>query len=409
MSAPHYTLLSPDFFADPYPVYQALRTNAPVYWSDELNGWIITRYEDVMNLLRDPRLSSSRTAALLRGIDSAERETLQPLISALNHWIVFLDPPDHTRLRTILTQVFPPRLVTMLRPRIEALIDELLAPACAQGHLEVIKDLAYPLPAIIVAELLGAHPEDRDQIKSWSDDIIQFGPGRYTLDTLRRIQRGFVGMNDYFSAMLEARSAPPNTIVHELQALEINGELTREELLALCTVMLFAGHETTTNLIGNGLLTLLRHPEQWQQLCATPALIETAIEEILRYESPVQNTSRTVLADIDVAGVTLRAGERVVLSVGAANRDPEQFPDPDRFDIGRKPNRHITFGYGIHFCIGAMLARLEGQIALSTLLRRFPHMVLETKQLEWKPLLLVRELQQLRVRLDVPKHAELTR
>ncbi|HEU4324734.1 MAG TPA: cytochrome P450 [Roseiflexaceae bacterium] len=395
------SLLTPAFFADPYPTYHELQQHDPLHWSEAMSAWYVTRYRDVLALLREPRLSNNRTAGLLRGLSPEELQEFEPLRKFLNHWLVFTDPPTHTRLRALLTRVFPPRLTEAMRPKIVALLDELLDAAAARGQLQVMNDLAYPLPAFIVGELLGARREDRELIRAWSDDMILFGPGRYTTDTLRLIQNAFVNMTNYFAEILDSGRTTPDTITHQLLQVEAEGErLDRDELLAICTMMMFAGHETTMNLVANGILTLLRHPDQLRLLQNNPELIEPCVEELLRYESPVQNISRSVLEDFEYGGVTIRKGQRVVLSVGAANRDPEQFNEPDRFDIQRNQSRHLSFAYGIHFCLGAPLARMEGQLALSTLLQRFPKLHAPDQEITWKPLMLVREMTEMTVELQ---------
>jgi len=399
-STPAYPLLSPEFYHNPYPVYHTLQRHEPIHWNDAMSAWYVTRYADVAALLRDPRLTSNRTAGILRGLTPEQERELRPLRDLLERWPVFTDPPRHTQLRALLTRVFPPRFTSALQPRIAALVDELLAPAAARGHADLMPELAYPLPALIVGELLGARREDQDQIQIWSEQIVKFGPGRFSLDDLRAIQSGFVAMTEYFRRLLDSGQAPPDSIAHQLmQEQQQDASLDGADLLAICTLMMFAGHETTMNLIANGALTLLQHPEQLALLRGQPALVKAAVEEVLRYECPIQHISRGVLEDMELGGVAFKRGQRVVLAIGAANRDPQQFPDPDRFDIRREPNRHIAFGHGIHFCLGAQLARLEGQIALGELARRFPLMRLADEQTVWKPLTLVREMEALRVTL----------
>lgn len=396
-----YPLLSPEFYHHPYPVYHTLQQHEPIHWSDDMGAWYVTRYADVAALLRDPRLTSNRTSGILRGLTPEQQVEFQPLRNLLERWPVFTDPPRHTHLRALLTRVFPPRFTSALQPRVAALVDELLAPAAARGRADLMPELAYPLPALIIGELLGARREDQDQLQIWSEQIVKFGPGRFSPDDLRTIQRGFVAMTEYFRQLLDSGQAPPDSIAHQLMLEQRQDpSLDAADLLAICTLMMFAGHETTMNLIANGALTLLEHPDQLALLREQPGLIKSAVEEVLRYECPIQNISRGVIEEIEVGGVAIKRGQRVVLAVGAANRDPQQFPEPERFDIRREPNRHIAFGHGIHFCLGAQLARLEGQIALGELVRRFPRLRRAAgRPTLWKPLSLVREMQALHVEL----------
>lgn len=381
-------LISPAFYANPYPFYHQLRTEAPVSWSAALGGWVLTRYQDVIASLRDTRYFSSRgrmLAALERFPDDT-RVALRPLEDHFAVGLISSDPPDHTRLRALINKAFTPRVVEQLRPRIQALVDELLDVAQARGPIDLIRDLAYPLPATVIAELLGASPEDRDRFKVWSDGILSFqGRGVVTPAQMAHAQTHLLEMRAFLGDLLEQRRrAPREDLLSRLVEAESAGErLTEAELMTTCVTLLTAGHETTTNLIGNGLYTLLRYPDQLALLRANPALLPTAIEEMLRYESPLQRNPRRIAEDVVFGGQPMRQGDFVLQILGAANRDPAVFPDPDRFDIARQPNRHIAFGFGIHFCVGAPLARLEAPVAISTVLRRLPRLELAGPPVQW--------------------------
>lgn len=401
-----YRLLSPEVLADPYPTYHRLRAEAPVYWNEGIGGWCVTRYRDVAALLRDPRTSCERLGRMLRHLSPTEQRELEPLTTAFRRWLVFIDPPDHTRLRALIGGAFTPAVIEPMRSRIETLVDELLDAVVAADAPDLIADLAYPLPAVVICEMLGARPEDREQIRRWSDDITLVGAGRLDLETMRRIQRGVLEMTAYFREIAAERRAQPQPqpdLLSSLLAAEEAGDrLHIEELLATCALLLFAGHVTTTHLIGNGVLALLRHPDQLQRLRSAPELIPSAVEEILRYESPIQYINRAVVEDLTIDGQQIRAGQIVMTIVGAANRDPEQFADPDRFDVARGNNRHLAFGLGAHFCVGASLARLEGTIALAGILRRLPNLRLRTSTPEWQPLMINRALKALPIDFDRP-------
>jgi cytochrome P450 len=383
------SLATAAFYADPYPTYRLLRSADPVHWSDSLGGWMLTRYEDVLTTLRDHSHFSSRGRMLgaLPYLPSDARERLRPLEQHFSVGLINVDPPDHQRLRTLVTAAFTPRVVETLRPRIQALVDELLDTVQEAGTMDIIADLAYPLLAIVIAELMGVPPEDRDRFKVWSDEILAFqGTGRVSLDVFDRSQQALLMMREFLAELLaQRRAASRDDLLTHLSVAEAAGDrLTAAELLTTCVNLLTAGHESTTNLIGNGLFTLLTHPDEMRRLIADPSLWPTAVDEMLRYESPFQRNMRRVALDVAVGGKLLRRGDLVLQILGAANRDPAVFPAPDRFDIARQPNRHLAFGFGIHFCVGAPLARLEALIALGTMLRRFQRLELAVEVVEWQ-------------------------
>jgi hypothetical protein len=316
---------------------------------------------------------------------------------------LLLDPPDHTRLRGLVSKAFTPRMVATLRPRIERLVAGLLDALQPTGGMDVIRDVAYPLPAIVIMEMLGIPPADRDRFKTWSDDQMAFLGGRFPGDPLepaRRAGASTLAMNAYLRDLIAARRrAPQADLVSTMVAVEEQGDrLSEQELTATTALLLVAGHETTTHVIGNGLLALLRNVPQLQRLQREPALLPLAVEELLRYDGPVQFVNRVAAADIAIGGVTIPAGDTILLVLAAANRDPAQFPEPDRLEITRQPNDHLAFGFDRHFCLGAHLARVETQIALSALLTRFPDLTLAAETLEWQPNPLIRGLRSLPVR-----------
>lgn len=395
-------LVSPAFYDDPYPTYHQLRAEDPVHWSDAVGGWMLTRYDDVLATIRDTSHFSSRgrMLAVLEHFPDSVRSRMRPFEDHFTVGLISSDPPDHTRLRALVNKAFTPRVVEQLRPRVQILVDELLDNVQDRGEMDLIRDLAYPLPAIVIAELLGAPPEDRDRFKRWSDGILAFqGLGRTSPEVIERSQEHLLEMRGFLSDLVEQRRrAPREDLLSRLVEAEAAGDkLSEAELLTTCVTLLTAGHETTTNLIGNGLFTLLRHPDQFRQLHANPAWMPTALEEMLRYESPLQRNPRRIAQDIELHGKRLRRGDYIVQILGAANRDPAQFPDPDRFDITRLPNRHVAFGFGIHFCVGAPLARLEAPIVIGTVLRRMPQLQLSTAPLRWQEHGLLRGLQSLPV------------
>jgi cytochrome P450 len=383
-------LAAPGFAQDPYPAYRTLRREAPMHWSDAWNAWVFTGYDDCLAVLRDsPRFSSAgRLLELIDGLPPDVAAAAAPLREHFStRGLIHADPPDHHRLRSLISKAFSPRVIDGMRPRIEAIVDELLDAVLPRGEMDVVEDLAYPLPAIVIAELLGAPPADRDRFKRWSDEIVAFqGTGRAIPEAVPISAHGVAEMRAYLAGLFEERRLhPTDDLLGSLVAVEVEGErLTTEELYSTCVTFLIGGHETTTSLIANGLHTLLRHPDQLMALRADPSLLPGAIEECLRYESPIQRTFRRVAVDGVWQGRQLHTGQIAIQLLGAANRDAVVFDDPDRFDITRSPNRHIAFGSGIHFCIGAPLARLEASIAISAVLERMPDLEAAPGVVRWQ-------------------------
>lgn len=381
-------LFRPEIRADPYPLYARIRAEDPVHWDEAMGFWTISRFADVSSIYRDARFSRAMgLASAFRRLPEAERERTAPLYDAFSKTIPYTDPPYHTRLRGLANKAFTPRVVEQIRPRIQGLLDGLLDAVQEGGRMDVMRDVAYPLPATVIMELLGLPLERRPQFKQWSDDMFA------TIGVIRRdpqiMTRGLEGLEqatNFLQVFHDQVEKEPKGDLFSALAMVVDegGRLTREELYANILVLLAAGHETTTNLIGNGTYALLTHPEQMRLLRNDPSLIADAVEEMLRYDNPAQVAYRVAAEDVEIGDKTIRRGQIVNLLLGAANRDPQQFQDPDRFDIRRPGIHQIGFGAGIHYCIGAPLARLEGQVAFSTFLRRFPNMRLEAGQLEWQ-------------------------
>jgi len=387
--------MDPEFVADPYPMYHRLRAEDPVHQSP-LGFWVLTRHADVIAMLRDPRLIKEPIAAFV----AARFGMAVP--PGLGLSMLDRDPPDHTRLRGLVSKAFTPKALESLRPHIQQIVDGLLAQVERKREMDLIEEFAYPLPVRVICEMLGVPVHDHERFKQWGLDIargldaIMLPPDS---EVGKRSIAGRRALADYFRALItERRAAPREDMLSALIATEEAGDkLNEDELLATCILLLVAGHETTVNLIGNGTLALLRHPGELRRLREDPGLIGTAVEELLRYDGPVQRTARIPSEDITIGGRTIPKGEMVMPFLGAANRDPAQFPDPDRLDLTRADNRHIAFGMGIHFCLGAPLARMEGQIAINTLLRRLPKLALATDTPEYRQSLTLRGLQSLPV------------
>ena len=393
----------PAINADPFPVLRSMREQKSIHWSEHLKSWLVTRYEHVKHMLRTPDSSVKMYSGYFARLPDKRQERLRALIDQVSLWMVFRDPPEHTRSRRVLSKVFTSHAIEALRPQVVRLVDDILDRCETEGEIDLVSTLAYPLPVAVIMTMLGAPQADLDRLKHWSDEIALFiGNARATRDKHARAQQGLVKLAEYFLPIIaERRKEPRDDLISALiSACDHDEQLTEAELVATCVLLLFAGHETTTNLIANGVVQLLEHREQWRRLCARPALIPTAIEECLRYDGPIKSTGRLVTVAHELDGQALRPGQRVYGMVAAANRDPREFPEPECFDISREPNRHLSFGFGIHFCLGAALARLEGQIAIGALARRFPDMRRTTDVLSFADSLSLRKLESLPVRLS---------
>lgn len=370
-----YDLKTAAAAADPYPIFARMLAEAPVHWSKSMGGWVLARYDDVSRLLRDPRLSASRLEPLAQMLPENTRLRMAPVLSVASRWTLLLDPPEHIRIRSATQKGFSPKVLQAVRPRVEARANSLLDAVLRKGELELVADFALPLPAMVIADLLGAEPEDYQRFSTWSKSMARaFAVSEFSDAFVDELNWSFLEMGDYLRGIIEdrRRARRPDLISHVLDVQLQGAPISDEEIRAECMLLLVAGHETTVNLIATSTRLLLQHPEQAQQLRDEPSLMPDAIEEFLRYDGTVKWLTRMAREDLEIGGARIDAGDLVVLLPGAANRDPSQFPDPDRFDIRRTPGRHIGFGLGPHFCEGAPLARIEMEIAMTTLLRRLP-------------------------------------
>lgn len=398
----------PAIRANPFPVYKRLRDEDPVHWSPALKAWIITRYEDVRKVALDADMSPDRLTPFYEKLPEAQKTTLSEVMRYLNLWLVFRDPPEHTRLRRLLGTAFTPRALEALRPNIREISDMLLDRLEGRTRIDIVSDFAMQVPAMVIMDMLGV-PRDRLwDMKAWSDDMVSFiGSARNVPDKYERARHGAEKMSAFFRAVIaEHRQTPKDDFISALIAARDqesdDGEarLSEDELVASCMLILFGGHETTNNLISNSIHILLTHPEQREMLRADPSLIGSAVEEFLRYDGPSNSIARVVAKPHGLHGVEMKQGDRVFIMLNAANRDPRQFDRPDELDLTRDPNRHVTFGSGIHFCLGAPLARLEGQIAIPALIERFPDMrLVDDDPPEWLDALIMRGLLRLPVDL----------
>ena len=376
------------FLKNPYPVYSVLRAQSPVHWSEDFCGgaWLFTDYADVMHALRDPAFSTRRAGgwANTAGADASAR--LTDFKRIFSRALLFVDGRQHSRLRRAMNAGFRPALLESFRPRIARIVDELTDKLAQETEADFIASFARELPARVIAGLLGVDESDRNTFFSWSDDIAAFvSSPTPTIDSALRAQESLLALCEYFQALLPQRRQHhrPDLIGMLLEAEEQGLIVTTKELLAQCCTLLFAGHETTRNLLGSGLYTLLQHPQQLQQLRANPTLMGSALREMLRFETPVQYTGRRMKVNMQLHGHNLKKGDLVIPLIGAANRDPKRFRDPDSFDLHRDEGNHLAFGYGPHVCIGAALTYLEAEVAFSTLLHRFPELQLATDAAEW--------------------------
>ena len=391
---------APEAHANPYPLYRRMREEDPVHWSELMDAWILTRYEDAVFLLTNHRFSADRRQARNRFAQMAQQQEQEFGPLGRTQTMLSSDPPLHTRLRRLVSKAFTPRAVENLRPRIQEIVDGLLEPCQGSGHIEIIHDLAYPLPVIVIAEMLGVPPQHRAEFKRWSDDLVATLGGPFTPpDVLARARQSVHELSEYLRRVIaERRSKPKEDLISGLIAAEEQGQvLSEDEILSTAMLLLVAGNETTTNLIGTSMLALLRNPEQLRRLQHDASLMQPAVEELLRYAGPVHATARVAKGDLEIAGRDIKEGQVVMAILAAANRDQAQFPDPDVLNITRSPNEHLAFGDGIHFCIGAPLARAEAQIAIGSLLQRLPNPRLQVQEPEWGGTFIIRGLKSLPV------------
>jgi cytochrome P450 len=380
---------TPELLRDPYPIYCRYLDGPGLQFLTIHGGvWAAFKHADCSTFLRDPRLSAKRTGTLIDEFPTEKQKEFAELARTLSLWMLFFDAPEHTRLRKLMNKGFSPVAIESLRPQIEKIVDRLLMPLRNNHRMDILPQFAHPLPAYVIAELLSVPDSLHEKFIRWSNAVATvFGNPYRTVDDLVAAQQAIHGLTSYFrEAVAVRRRQKGNDLISLLLEIEEDGDvLTEEELYAQCVMLLFGGHETTRNLIGNGLYTLLRHPEQAAELRNNPELIRSAVEELLRYESPVQYTGRMVLQDFEFCGVPARRGQEIIFMLGAANRDGSQFEDPDRLDLKRAKNPHLAFGAGAHFCIGNQLARLEGQVAVLRILQEFPEMRSVSAEPEWLP------------------------
>jgi cytochrome P450 len=390
-----YAPVTKRYFADPYPMYERLRRRDPVHRSYVAGGWVLSRYSDVETVLRDPRYSADERNFFLFDRIWRRRAKYRPDPEAeYRPSMLRLDGADHSRLRGLVNKAFTPRAVEKLRPRIEAIVAERIDAALGAGRFDAIGGLATPLPVTVIAEMLGIPEKDFGRFKAWSEDVVRI-LGLADGEDVRRARFAERDLAEYIDALArERRREPGDDLLSALVMAEDEGDkLSFEELVGTCILLLVAGNETTTNLIGNGLHALLRDPEAWRALCDDPDLAAEAVDEVLRYDAPVQLTSRFVVEEESFRGRRFKPRQQIVLLLGAANRDPERFPNPDRLLLDRAESRHMAFSQGQHFCLGAPLARLEAQVAFAALARRCPSLHVDPgAKLEWRRHTLLRGL-----------------
>jgi cytochrome P450 len=386
---------------DPLPVLRRLQDEDPIHWSDSLRSWIVTRYDDVRRVLNDRDISADRLTPYYESLPGGQQERIRELIRYLNTWVAFKDPPEHTRLRKLMNKVFTPGAVGRLRPAIEDAVDHLLGEVEGRREFDFIREFAYPLPATVIMALLGLPLRDMERLKDWSTKMQSFiGSATASPDKHARAQEGAVEMAGYFRDVIREREREPgDDMISKLLAIRDEDEmLTEDEVIGTAMLFLFGGHETTTNLIGNGVRALLQHPRQLEKLRADPALIRKTVEEVLRYDGPTLSSVRLVKVEHERAGKRLRPGERVFVMIHAANHDHRRFERPDEFDIERDPNPHLTFNYGPHYCLGAPLARLEGEIAIAAVVERLPGLELAQPSYDYMDTMVMRGVYSMPVR-----------
>jgi cytochrome P450 len=381
-------LKHPQVRANPYPFYAQLRMQDPIHWDEEFNFWVLSRYADIASVYQDPRFS--RAEGLQSGFEhlpATEQTIAEPVYRCFSKTMFYSDPPYHTRLRGLVNKAFTPTAVEQMRPYVQQTVDALLDAIPRDGEMDFIRDFAYPLPILVISQMLGLPAEEREHFKKWSDDLFAIlGSVPHSPELMEGAAHSLTALTEYITKLSESRRRQPRTdlLTALVDATEAGDKLTQEELVANMIILLSAGHETTINLIGNGLLALLKNPDQMQKLRDRPALIAPAVDEVMRYDNPVQIAYRSAAEDVEIGGKCIRKGQLVNSILAAGNRDPERFSEPDRFDVTRDEGRNLGFGLAIHFCLGAPLVRLEAQTAFTTLLRRFPKLSLLTEDLEWQ-------------------------
>jgi cytochrome P450 len=398
-----FDLFQSEVIQNPYPMFDEMRRESPVHWNDSVKGWFVTRYFDVRMVLRDPRFSVEKMAPFANRMVGSKQEKIAFLAEILGGWIVFKDPPEHTKLRQVLQGAFMPKPLAALRPKVEAIAREILDDLGDRTDIDVIADFAVPLPATVIGDLCGVPRDQVYRLRHWADDIAKFVlQGRSTPDRYDRSYNALVECVDFYRDLVADHRANPQD---NLTSLMIDGgdvgiPLTDDEIVSTLVLILFAGHETTTNLIASGMFALLQHPEQMAMMESDRSLIPSAVEEFLRFEGPASTLVRIALEDIEIGDQLIKKGERIFASVDAAGHDPDVFQGAEGIDITRRRNRHMAFGKGIHLCLGAPLARLEGQIAFEALFERYTGFRLRGDTPEWRDELITRGLHELPISMD---------
>ena len=373
-SDPFFRPEDPAFLADPFPVFARMRDEDPCHWSPRLKSWVLTRYDDVKRACLGDEMSSNRLKPFFATLPSESAGRIESLVRYLSPWMVFRDPPDHTRLRRLASKVFTLKAMRAMRPNVEQITAHLLQEIGERDEFDFIAGFAGPLPALVIMDLLGVPRTELARVKRLSDDIALFiGSSRGAAEKYAAAETATKEMTDFFRSLIVARrAAPRGDVLSELVHVEDAGDrFTEDELIATCILLLFAGHETTTNHIANGLAALMRFPGEMAKLRASPSIAQRAVEELLRYDGPTTAQGRVVQVEHELHGRTLKAGDRVFLMINSANRDPRAYPDPDRLDLDRDGMPHLAFGFGLHICLGFPLARLEGEVSLPAVLARF--------------------------------------
>lgn len=395
-----YDLLNPLFFANPNPILDQMRREDPIYWHSQLESWVVTRYVDVYNIIREPRFSVDRGGKIGKSKSSLVKNQLDFCNQYFSQWMVFSDPPRHTRLRNLVSQAFTPQLIKSLEPVIQNFADELIDAIQIVGKTELIEDFATPLPALVTAQFLGIPSQDIPLLKRWSRKMFMlFGSGWASEEVVKTTYQSLMESIQYFDHLIaQYRECPGENLISQLIATEDSSSvLSREEITATCITLMAGAYETTTYLISNGLLALLQHPQQLEMLRENPQLIDSTVEEILRYCGPAFSVVRRAIANVEIDDKLIGEGEKIYCILHAANHDPGKFDHPDKFDITRQENRHLALGQGVHVCLGAALTRLETKIAINTILQRWRNIQLEHQKLTWIPNLAMRGLKELHI------------
>ena len=395
-------LMADEVISDPFTYYRWLRELDPIHWNGRWGGWVLTRYEDVVTVLRDAStFSADRMGFLANELSPEEQEPIFPIFDILSRWMVFTDPPLHTTLRMLMNRQFTPKAVEGYRPTVRKIVDDILDDVEPTGRMDVVRDFAYQVPMTVILDLMGTPDLDRTLIKEWSEMLGTFFFIRADEPRRREIAtEGVQKLVDYLEPVIadRAKNLGDTDLISLLLRAENEGALTRKDVVATCVLLVFGGHETTMNLIANGTLALIRNPKEYRRLAKKPEIAKSAVEELLRFDGSVKATVRWAKQDFELDGRQIKAGERLLLALSAANRDPEQFEDPDTLDLARSPNHHVAFAHGIHVCLGAPLARLEAQEAFSAFAERLPRPELEVKNPEYFRTVVGRSIKQLPVR-----------